>query len=299
MFGRENLHYHWDPYPRKLSFQAAATGTHPALLEPDGKVRLAVALQKGCQVAFRTAGKDAALDVQFDVQQGNCVDLLVPMIPTGQDLVEKECSLGYEKALAQADAYWRPLPETAATIEVPEQQVTQAIRHYVKLAEVVAEKDPATGDYANLTGAWTYADVWSTPSAMTLALLLDPMGYHPQADALPGRVQEVSGQHRPAGEIAAAASGLSRHAQSLSADQLAFRQRGAALGVFRACPAFGRRGVHRGVYAGHHQVLRVDTRRAGVEPATAASKASCPRPWLPTRASRCSRSGTTAGTTRG
>ena len=106
-----------------------------------------MASQKGCKVEFRTAGKEAVLDVEFDVQQGNCVDLLVPMIPTPQDVVEKECRLGYEKALAQADAYWRQVPATAATIDVPEEEITAAIRHYLKMAEVIAEKDPATGEY--------------------------------------------------------------------------------------------------------------------------------------------------------
>jgi hypothetical protein len=200
MFGAENLHYHWAPYPRKLSFQAAAPGRRPAILEPDGKVRLAVALQKGCTVAFHTPGKAPGLDLDFDVQQGNCVDLLVPMIPTPQDVVEKELLLGYEGALAQADAYWRQVPRTAAAIDVPEEQLTQAIRQYVKLAQVIAEKDPASGDYANLTGAWTYADVWSTPSAMTLAMLLDPMGYHPQAERYLAVFKKYQGSTVPPGK---------------------------------------------------------------------------------------------------
>jgi hypothetical protein len=44
---------------------------------------------------------------------------------------------------------------------------------------VIAERDPATGDYSLLTGSWTYANVWATPLAMTCVLLLDNLGYYP------------------------------------------------------------------------------------------------------------------------
>jgi len=182
MTSQTNLRYAWAPYPRKLSLRPAAPGGFVMLLEADGKVRLAVAEQKGCKVDFRAAEKNAAIHLVFDAQPGAYADLLVPMIPTAQDVVETECRLGREKALAQADAYWRHMPATAATIDVPEVEVTEAIRHWLKMAEVIAEKDPATGEYCTLTGSWTYADVWSTPNSMLPALLLDPMGYHAQAE---------------------------------------------------------------------------------------------------------------------
>jgi hypothetical protein len=143
---------------------------------------LAVASQKGCRVQFRPTEKDLVLDVEFDVRPGNSVDLVLPMVPAAQEVVEKECRLGLDRSLAQADRYWSKVPATAAAIDVPEEEITRAIRHYLKMAEVIAEKDPATGDYCTLTGSWTYADVWSTPNSMLPALLLDPTGYHAPAE---------------------------------------------------------------------------------------------------------------------
>jgi hypothetical protein len=90
--------------------------------------------------------------------------------------------VGYDKALAEAEAYWRQVPATAATIDVPEPEINATIRAYLKMAEVIAERNPATGEYCSLTGSWVYTNVWSTPSSMTFALLLDPMGYHAQVE---------------------------------------------------------------------------------------------------------------------
>jgi hypothetical protein len=200
MVSQSNLRYAWAPYPRKLSFRTATQSSPAAIVEPDGKVRLAVARQKGCQVDFRVTGKEAVLRVEFDVQPGNFVDVLIPMVPVAPDVIEKECLLGCDKALAQADAYWRRVPATAATIDVPEPEVTQAVRHFLKMAEVIAEKDPATGEYCSLTGAWTYADVWSTPNSMLPALLLDPLGYHAQAERYLAVFRKLQGTTVPPGK---------------------------------------------------------------------------------------------------
>jgi hypothetical protein len=180
---RSNLHYAWTPYPRRLSFEPGPGGGSPACVrEPDGKIRLAVAASKGCRLDFRPGEKESVLQIDFDVQRGASVDILLPMVPTSEEIVRQECLLGYDKALAQADLYWRQAPATAATIDVPEEDLSRAIRSHVKMAEIVAEKDPATGEYCSLTGSWTYADVWATPNSMLPALLLDPLGYHAQAE---------------------------------------------------------------------------------------------------------------------
>ena len=200
MVGQGNLRYAWQPYPRQLSFQPASADRPVAMLrEPDGRLRLAVASQKGCQAGFRYLEKDPVLALEFDVQEGNRVDLLLPILPTGQDVVEQQCRLGFERSLAQADAYWRRVPATAATIDVPEEEVTRAVRHYLKMAEVIAEKDPATGVYCTLTGSWTYADVWSTPNSMLPAGLLDPLGYHAEAERYLGVFAKHQGSTVPPG----------------------------------------------------------------------------------------------------
>ena len=119
MVAQSNLSCSWAPYPRKLSFRAATPSSSAAIVEPDGKIRLAVARQKGCKADCRAAGKESMLRVEFDCQPGNFVDILIPMVPTGQDVIETECLLGYDGALAQADAYWHRVPTTAAAIASP------------------------------------------------------------------------------------------------------------------------------------------------------------------------------------
>jgi len=183
MVGKGNLRYAWQPYPRPLALEPASDAAPCAMLrEPDGNVRLAVGAKKGCRVELRTSEKTPRLDIEFDVRQGNSVELLLPMVPTPPDVVAKQCQLGFEQSLSMADACWRRRPATAATVDVPEEEITRAIRQHLNMAEIVAEKDPATGEYCSLTGSWTYADVWSTPNAMLPALLLDPLGYHAQAE---------------------------------------------------------------------------------------------------------------------
>jgi hypothetical protein len=179
MWGPSNMTYGWTPYSRKLTLQPAKSDGLPTLLiEPDGNVRLAVAATKGVRAALRSEGKAIVLDLALDAHQAGSVDLLLPVVPCALAVVRQEWSLGYDKALAEADLYWRRRPPTAAAIDVPEQGINDAIRSYLKTAEVVAERNPATGEYCTLTGTWVYADVWSTPNSMTFGLLLDPMGYH-------------------------------------------------------------------------------------------------------------------------
>jgi hypothetical protein len=59
MATQSNLKSLWEPHSRKLVFRPAAMGMCAALIEPDGKIRLAVACERGCKVDCRTAGKDA------------------------------------------------------------------------------------------------------------------------------------------------------------------------------------------------------------------------------------------------
>jgi hypothetical protein len=201
MVSSANLRYAWQKYPRSLSYRSGENETSPGmLLEPEGKVRLAVASQKGCEIEFHSSETESALGIRIDMQQANCLEILIPMIPAPRAVVEKELMLGYEKALAESDAYWREKPATAATIDVPEEPITRAIRSYLKMAEIVAETDPGTGDCSALTGAWTYADVWATPNSMMTALLLDPLGYHAPAERYLAVFKKYQGTTVPPGK---------------------------------------------------------------------------------------------------
>lgn len=152
------------------------------LIEPDGRVRFAVAPNQQCSTVFRSgfpSANDSNIFVQMPAKVGNHIDVLVPMLPTDRKIMDEELALGYDKALDQAEKFWSNIPKTAATLELPEDYVTQAIRRSVQFSEVMAEKDPPTGEYAMLTGAMGYGvGTWSTPVSMTLVDQLDRMGYH-------------------------------------------------------------------------------------------------------------------------
>ena len=197
----KNLIYQWQPYPRELLFQPADAETpFVRLREPDGKIRLAVADQQGCRIAMVKGEKHPTLGIEFEVGQGGHLDLVVPMIPVTAKAAERECRLGFTKALAESDAYWGQVPETAASIEVPEEPISRAIAQHLKMAEVIAETDPATGDCALLTGSWQYAKIWATPNAMTVAWLLDPLGYHAQAERYLAVFKKYQGTTVPPGK---------------------------------------------------------------------------------------------------
>ena len=197
-----------------------------------------MASAKGSRVALRTVDKVAVLEIELDPQQAGPVDVLVPVVPCPRAIVEQECSLGYDRALAEADAYWRQVPATAARIDVPEQEITQAIRAYLKMAEVVAEKNPATGEYCSLTGAWVYADVWSTPNSMTYAMLLDPMGYHAQAERYLAIFKKRQGITVPPGKAFKPHPGYLGTPREYQAVPIGLRTTGRCSGRFRSMRCF-------------------------------------------------------------
>jgi hypothetical protein len=182
---RNNLIYETEKsqYPRPLYPENAEYSPTAGyrLLESDGKVRLGIAPGRQCVVRLtpqKPRERDSLLSVQLDVQKGAFVDLLLPMLPTDRAVFDRELELGRDRALQEADRYWSKSPAEAAEIDIPEEHVNQAIRHSLKLAEVIAERDPATDCYALISGSWTYAELWATPFAMTCVFLLNNLGYH-------------------------------------------------------------------------------------------------------------------------
>jgi hypothetical protein len=182
---RNNFIYrtHESQYPRGLSPDDAEYSSSAGyrLMESDGKVRLGFAPSGQCAISFtskKPTENDSLLFVHLDVRKGARVDMLLPMLPVDRAVFDQELALGYERAFEEANQYWSKTPTQAAHIETPEESINQAIRHSLKLAEVIAERDPASGGYALLTGSWTYADIWATPFAMTCVFLLDCFGYH-------------------------------------------------------------------------------------------------------------------------
>lgn len=183
MSARNNISYAEEKaaYPRELRAESA-----PAfrLLEPDGKVRLAMA-DSDCEASF----EQEKCRVSFDLpgMKGAKVDLLIPMLPTEPGAFDAELALGWDPALTEADAFWSELPSTAALFDCPEEYINRAIRRSLQLAQVTTERSPYTGAVALMTGSLNYQAIWATPIAMTIVLFLDMLGYHDDA----GRYLEV------------------------------------------------------------------------------------------------------------
>lgn len=171
-------------YPRRLRAIAARPGGKPALrvIEPGGKVRLAVVARRGVRLRFEERhGEDPGsfLRVEMDSTLGAKVDLLLPMLPTGRAEIEAELGLGYEGALRETARFWSAeAPAGAAAVRTPEPGVNRSIFHGVRLAGVIAETNPVDGRRALLTGTIKYEAIWAVNHALVSTFLLDCMGRH-------------------------------------------------------------------------------------------------------------------------
>jgi len=192
-------------YERELKPEAA--GYRPAeafrILEPDGRVRLAVAPGAECKAVFRTgfpSPDDSVLHVQLAPTQGAAVDLLISMLPTERTRFDTELALGYEGALKEAEAFWSQLPATAARVDLPEDYINQAIKRNLQFDQITADLDPATGDTYVMTGAMGYGiATWATPISIALAGFLDPMGYHDLVEKYLKVFKDAQGKVNPPG----------------------------------------------------------------------------------------------------
>lgn len=170
-------------YPRRLSAESFSDGTADGLriMEPDRRVRLIAMPSDTAVFDFNERGPDSRdyyLAITLPVREGAFADLLLPMIPADVNDINKEMALGFEGALAGSDAYWSIVPDTAARVHTPEEQINQAIAHSLKFAQLITEKNPETGQYSFVTGSWQYDALWPTPTSMTSHMLLDIFGYY-------------------------------------------------------------------------------------------------------------------------
>ncbi|MDR1121193.1 MAG: hypothetical protein LBM08_09780 [Dysgonamonadaceae bacterium] len=169
------------PYPQNLNAESFRENGQVGLriLEPDGKVRLTVQPTDSDKVQF-SAFKPGIynLKVTLKAELGDHVDMLLPMLPDTPGENERECALGFDGALADAEPYWEKTPESSAQVHVPEKYFNRWLSQSLKFAEIIAEKDYLNGEYTFLTGSWGYDNLWSTPTSMTSHMLLSLMGYH-------------------------------------------------------------------------------------------------------------------------
>lgn len=204
---RNNLVYHADQsaYPRPCAPDAdqyAPTAGY-RLVESGGKVRLGIGPGQRCTVAFqskRPTERDSILYIAMEGRKGAHVDLLVPMLPAEKDTFDQELSLGYDRALEEANRYWSKEPATAAVIDTPEEYINQALRRNLRSAQVIAERDPVSGYRTLLSGAWQYANVWPTNTSITVVGLLDNCGYHDVAKKYLEVFKQTQGTITPPGD---------------------------------------------------------------------------------------------------
>lgn len=176
---------HLDPstatYPRTLAAPDAYAPETGFMVMDGDKVRLAIAPGQSCTAKLLPPvddNPDPLLVLRLPAVAGAYVDLLLPMLPTEPEVFARELALGYDGALAEAERFWSVTLPTAATVDVPEAPLNELLRRSLQFGEVVAEKNPADGQYALLTGSLHYANMWATPMAMTAIMMLDTLGYH-------------------------------------------------------------------------------------------------------------------------
>ncbi len=203
MFVRSNIRMEFEKaqYPRSLKAETKKYNADNGLriIEPDGNVRLAVAPGANAEVGFiegDTKG-DPLLYITLDAKAGQCVDVLIPMIPTNRAVFDKELNLGYDKALSESESFWSKRPATAAIIHVLEDYINDAIHQFERFSEVLSERVPETGRNIPLSGSLQYVKTWATPTGKLVSMFLDPLGYHDLAAEYLEPFIEAQGTRKP------------------------------------------------------------------------------------------------------
>ena len=170
------------PRPLKVERDHFDPGRGPRVLEDASRVRLAVAPGGSSQWLVFSAATDQQpwhrLQFGLPVRKGAHVDVLLPRVSTERSVFDSELALGYEGALAETRRFWHRTTACDTRVAVPEAEIDDCIRQSIRFSGLLAEKNPATGKYCKVNGSWTYADLWATPGAMDLVMLLDTLGYH-------------------------------------------------------------------------------------------------------------------------
>lgn len=107
---------------------------------------------------------------------GAHVDVLLPATPVDDDDVAREMRYGFDGALRETRQFWRRELRTRTRICLPEPLLQNWVDHYPRLSAMIAQKDPATGEHAMVTGQLTYEAIWATLVALDLHAL-DLVGF--------------------------------------------------------------------------------------------------------------------------
>jgi len=74
-------------------------------------------------------------------------------VPARQSF-DTELSRGYSAGLMETRAYWKSITACSAHFEVPEKEINDCLRQSVRFSNLLTEKNPATGKYCKVNGAW-------------------------------------------------------------------------------------------------------------------------------------------------
>jgi hypothetical protein len=168
----------------------------------DGVARLRVVPGGDGAVSLAEVAPSAGvynLKVELPVREGAHTDILVPMLVTPTMQLDKEARLGFDGALAEAEAFWSAKPETAARIRVPEKYINDAIARNIQFAQIVAERNPENGEYSFISGSYGYDALWTTPTSMISHMFLDLLGYHDVVERHAALFKANQGTVRPPG----------------------------------------------------------------------------------------------------
>jgi hypothetical protein len=163
---------------------AEGAGARPGLRvlqQSDRDVRLLILPGGSGELDFAETAKDSGvyrLKVDLPVTLGATTDILVPMLPQPASAIAGEAKLGFDGALKECESFWSQKPATAARIHTPETYINDAIARNVQFAQIIAERNPDTGEYAFLSGSYGYDAQWATPTSMICHMFLDLLGYH-------------------------------------------------------------------------------------------------------------------------
>jgi hypothetical protein len=168
---------------KPLEAKSLDTGATPGLdVLQDGRVRLRVLPGAAGKVSLAETGGDRGgtytLQVELPAKTGAHTDVLVPMLVQSPEEIAAEAKLGFDGALAEAEAFWKQKPVTAARVSTPEKYINNAIARNIQLAQIIAERNPDNGEHSFLSGSYGYDGLWATPTSMVSHMFLDLLGYH-------------------------------------------------------------------------------------------------------------------------
>lgn len=172
------------------------------VVNAEGHVRLAIAPSPAGPVRFEESAPNSRiynLAMELPGEQGAHTDLLVAALPQEPSAFDAELARGFDGALRACAPYWKETPRGAARVRTPEPFVNQVVERNIQFAQVVAEKNPTSGEYTLLSGSYGYDVLWSTPTSMTSHMLLDLLGHHEAVAQYAELYRRAQGTIKPPG----------------------------------------------------------------------------------------------------